>query len=97
MLWLIVGAITFLFALIVTLIIFMIRRYQDTRHQGYLPITDPSSAGTILASVLYLISLALAMAPVLDGAEIALGSRIGKGSYGEVYKAEWRGITVAGT
>jgi hypothetical protein len=36
------------------------------------------------------------MAPVLDGAEIDLGMRIGKGSYGEVFKAEWRGISVAG-
>ena len=31
----------------------------------------------------------------IKGDEIKLGPRIGKGSYGEVYRAEWRGITVA--
>ena len=36
------------------------------------------------------------MGSILDGTEIVLGSRVGKGSYGEVFKAEWRGITVAG-
>lgn len=32
----------------------------------------------------------------ISGKEITLGAGIGKGSYGEVYQAQWRGITVAG-
>lgn len=31
----------------------------------------------------------------IKGTEISLGPRIGKGSYGEVYRARWRGIDVA--
>jgi len=31
----------------------------------------------------------------INGKEIKLGPRIGKGSYGDVYRAEWRGIFVA--
>jgi len=58
---------------------FLLRSY---RRRGYSPIGSPE------------VSDPKQSFPI-SGKEIVLGPRIGKGSYGEVYRAKWRGIDVA--
>jgi serine/threonine protein kinase len=69
---------------------FIVKRLKQ--RDGYDIIADPPHENSLTSSKIRAKYAGLFQ---IRGTEIKLGPRIGKGSYGEVYKAEWRGITVA--
>jgi len=78
--YIIIAAIVVCSVLVIALSFISIRIYQKSKSKYTL-----LSSGSQQSNRLFTIS----------GKEIQLGNRIGKGSYGEVYHAKWRGIDVA--